>query len=257
MIRTGLVSITFRQLAPREIVDLVARAGLEGLEWGGDVHVPHGEADLAGTVGKMTREAGLAVAAYGSYYRAGEHMEAFEPVLETAVALGASLIRVWAGHRGSADADDAFRAAVVEDSRRIADLAAAAGVRIAYEYHGHSLTDTKDSAVALLRAVEHENVGCTWQPPRGLTAAECLDGLDAIAPHLSNVHVFSWHPETDKRLALAEGEAHWAQYLHRIAAVPGDRYALLEFVRDNDPRNFPADAETLKEWLRPLTDPHS
>ena len=250
MIRTGFVSITFRQLAPREIVELVARAGLEGIEWGGDVHVPHGEVDLAETVGEMTREAALAVAAYGSYYRAGEGMEAFEPVLETAVALGAPLIRVWAGHRASADADDAFRAAVVEDSRRIADLAAAASIRIAYEYHGRSLTDTTDSAVALLRAVDHENVGCYWQPPRGLTTPECLDAFDADAPWLSNVHVFSWHPETGERLALAEGEARWAQYLQRIAAVDGERYALLEFVRDNDPENFPADAETLKEWLR-------
>ena len=250
MIRTGLVSITFRQLAPREIVDLVARAALEGIEWGGDVHVPHGEIGLAGTVGRMTREAGLAVAAYGSYYRAGEGREAFEPVLETAVALGAPLIRVWAGHRASADADDAFRAAVVEDSRHIADLAAGAGVRIAYEYHARSLTDTRDSAVALLRAVAHENVGCTWQPPRGLTTTECLDGLGAITPWLTNVHVFSWHPETGERLALAAGEARWVQYLQHIAAVAGDRWALLEFVRDNDPENFPADVETLEEWLR-------
>jgi len=250
MIRTGLVSITFRQLAPREIVDLVARAGLEGIEWGGDVHVPHGEVGLAETVGRMTREAGLAVAAYGSYYRVGEGMEAFEPVLKTAISLGAPLIRVWAGHRGSADADDAFRAAVVDDSRRIADLAGAVGVRIAYEYHGHSLTDTEGSTVALLRAVDHENVGCYWQPPRGLTTAECLDGLDAIAPWLSNVHVFTWHPETSERLPLAEGEASWAQYLQHIAAVDGERYALLEFVRDNDPENLPADAETLVEWLK-------
>ena len=250
MIRTGLVSITFRQLAPREIVDLVAQAGLEGIEWGGDVHVPHGEVDLAETVERMTREAGLAVAAYGSYYRAGEGMETFEPVLATAVALGAPLVRIWAGHRGSADADDAFRAAVVKDSRRIADFAAGAGVRIAYEYHGRSLTDTKDSVVALLCAVDHENVGCTWQAPRGLSADECLDGLDTIAPWLSNVHVFSWHPETGERLALTEGEARWMQYLQHIAAVAGDRWALLEFVRDNDPGNFPADAETLKEWLR-------
>ena len=249
MIRAGLVSITFRQLAPREIVDLVARAGLEGIEWGGDVHVPHGEVGLAEDVGRMTRDAGVAVAAYGAYYRTGEQMEAFEPVLATGVALGAPLIRVWAGHRASADADDAFRAAVVEDSRRIADLAASAGVRIAYEYHGHSLTDTTDSAVALLTAVDHENVGCYWQPPRGLTEAECLDSLDSTTPWLSNVHVFSWHPATGERLALAEGKERWTEYLHRISAINGDRWALLEFVRDDDAKNFPADAETLQEWL--------
>jgi hypothetical protein len=43
MIQTGLVSITFRQLSPPAIIDLVRQAGLEGIEWGGDVHVPHGD----------------------------------------------------------------------------------------------------------------------------------------------------------------------------------------------------------------------
>ena len=40
MIRGGLVSITFRKLSPRAIIDLVTRANLIGIEWGGDVHVP-------------------------------------------------------------------------------------------------------------------------------------------------------------------------------------------------------------------------
>ena len=43
-------------------------------------------------------EAGLAIAAYGSYYRV-EHDDPapFEPVLATAVELGAPTVRVWAG----------------------------------------------------------------------------------------------------------------------------------------------------------------
>ena len=45
--KTGLVSVTFRELASREIVALVANAGLDGIEWGGDVHVPHGELSTA------------------------------------------------------------------------------------------------------------------------------------------------------------------------------------------------------------------
>jgi hypothetical protein len=43
MIRTGLVSVTFRQLSAEEIIKLVVCAGLEGIEWGGDIHVPHGD----------------------------------------------------------------------------------------------------------------------------------------------------------------------------------------------------------------------
>ena len=47
MIHTGLVSVTFRKLEPAEIVDLVKQAGLQGIEWGGDIHVPHGDIQRA------------------------------------------------------------------------------------------------------------------------------------------------------------------------------------------------------------------
>ena len=43
IIKSGLVSITFRELNPLEIIRLVSKAGLDGIEWGGDVHVPHGD----------------------------------------------------------------------------------------------------------------------------------------------------------------------------------------------------------------------
>ncbi len=108
MIRPGLVSITFRKLTPQDVVQLAARAGLEGIEWGGDIHVPHGDVAIARQTGKITRDAGLEVAAYGSYYRLGtDDGPLFPAVLDSAVALGADKIRVWAGN-ASADADEAF-----------------------------------------------------------------------------------------------------------------------------------------------------
>ena len=71
VLTSGLVSITFRQLTPEQIVDLVAETGLAAIEWGGDVHVPHGEVAPARDVRRRTEEAGLIVASYGSYLRVG------------------------------------------------------------------------------------------------------------------------------------------------------------------------------------------
>jgi len=62
--KTGLVSVSFRQLAPAAIIDLCLQTGLSSIEWGGDIHVPHGEESTASEVGAMTRSAGLSVAAY-------------------------------------------------------------------------------------------------------------------------------------------------------------------------------------------------
>jgi sugar phosphate isomerase/epimerase len=133
-IQSGLVSITFRKLTPRQVVESAAAAGVAGIEWGGDVHVPHGDLAKAADARRLTADAGMVVAAYGSYYRAGQSEKdglPFERVLETARELGAPLIRVWAGHKGSADVDPVYRAGVIEDCLRIAELAARAGIGVA------------------------------------------------------------------------------------------------------------------------------
>src|SRR5512137_1553394 len=113
MIKPGLLSITFRKHSPADIIALVRQAQLTSIEWGGDVHVPHGDLARAGEVARQTTDAGLQVSAYGSYYRLGQSETAglpFEKVLETAVALGAPTIRVWAGTVGSQQADAQQRA---------------------------------------------------------------------------------------------------------------------------------------------------
>lgn len=250
MINSGLVSITFRQLTPERIVELVQRAGLDGIEWGGDVHVPHGDVSRAGAVRRMTEDAGLRVAAYGSYYRVS-HADTgpFEAVLESAVALGAPLIRVWAGRQPTAEADERYWAAVVKDSRRIADLAAGEGIRIVYEFHANTLTDTHEAAQQLLRRVDHANVKSYWQPPRYSQFESNLAGMEMIMDWLWGVHVFQWHRETGERQPLAVGEAEWLRYLNKASACGRELFALIEFVTDDEPENFLRDAATLKSWL--------
>jgi 3-dehydroshikimate dehydratase len=254
MIRSALVSITFRKLSPREIVDLVAQAGLDGIEWGGDIHVPHGNLARARAVRHMTEDAGLQVSAYGSYYRVG-HGEPcpFEAVVETAAELDTPTVRVWAGKQGTDVADQAYWDQVVQASRRIADLAARAGVTVAYEYHGNTLTDTNASARKLLEDVAHPNIRSYWQPPRGATVESCLAGLDAILPWLLHVHVFSWRERTEgvpaERLPLVAGEAAWARFLRKIALVGHECFAEIEFVQNDAPESFVKDAATLLEWL--------
>jgi len=250
MIRSGLVSITFRKLSPREIVDLVVQAGLSGIEWGGDVHVPQGDLRQARRVRHMTREAGLEVASYGSYYRVGvDGMGPFEPIVDTALELGAPVVRVWAGNLASASADAAYRARVVHESRRVADLAGRAGVAIAYEFHPRTLTDTNESALALLEDVAHDNVGSYWQPPPGASVPASLAGLEAVLPWLRHLHVFVWHRVSGERLPLADGERAWMQYLRKAASTGRDHYALVEFVCDDAPEPFLRDAATLRRWL--------
>jgi 3-dehydroshikimate dehydratase len=245
MIYSGLVSITFRKLGPEEIIELVKKAGLDGIEWGGDVHVPPGNVEYAAEVLRMTRDAGLKVAAYGSYYRVGGEKDfTFGQVLETAKALCAPVIRVWAGKHGSSEADDEYWKSIVRESADIADAAQQEGIKVAFEFHGNTLTDTNESTLKLLREINHKNVRSYWQPSQRMSIKERLKGLNSILPYLEHIHVFQWGD--GKRLELETGMKEWKGYIKAAREAKGSRYAMLEFVKDDEPEQFLKDAVILK-----------
>ncbi|NLY11193.1 MAG: sugar phosphate isomerase/epimerase [Firmicutes bacterium] len=248
--RTAVTSVTFRQLKPEEIIELTLQAQLDAIEWGGDIHIPHGDLFTAQKVGELTRKAGLCVSSYGSYYRVGTGNEDFNKILDTALALQAPLIRVWAGNVGSKDATDAWWDKVVSDARKIAMLAEKQNIKVAFEYHGGTLTDTPDSTDRLLQLIDHQNIMTYWQPLADWGFEYRLDSLTRVLPHLANVHVFHWSA-AGERYPLQDGIQYWQGYLKKVRQINDEfiRYAIIEFVRNDDKKQFLEDARTLKSIL--------
>ncbi|WP_409345472.1 sugar phosphate isomerase/epimerase family protein [Paenibacillus sp. MBLB4367] len=244
MLFTGLVSVTFRQKSPEEIIALVAKAGLDAIEWGGDVHVPAGNLERAREIGQATRDAGLTIASYGSYYRAGCG-QSFADVLETAKALGAPSIRIWAGNKGTDKADEEWWRNVAGDARAAAASASAEGIRIAFEFHANTLTDGTEQTLRLLERVGHESVSTYWQHKPEWNVTENVSALDKLSSQLSNVHVFHWEPGV--HLPLEEGIEPWRRYIDALEALNGDRFLLMEFVKDGEEAQFLEDAAVLKK----------
>lgn len=256
--RPGLVSVTFRALPADDVLHLMRRAGLGCIEWGGDVHVPPGRIALAEAVGRRTREAGIDVTAYGSYYKldASEHEGApFAAVLDSAVALGATAIRVWAGSRTKAAADPEHVRRAAEDALRIADLAQAAGRVICLEYHPGTLTDSAGSARQLLGLAAHPAVFSLWQDPVGESPEECASGIRAVIARLHHVHVYYWWPDPSHRLVLADGEERWKGHLRLLAASARNLDLLLEFLPGDSPELLDGEAATLRRWLSEIGEP--
>lgn len=247
--KTGLVSVTFRQLNPFQIIRLVREAGLDGIEWGADVHVPPGAGRPVGEIRRAMEAEGLVTLSYGSYHRLGSgQMEAFRPVVDCACLLGAPNIRVWAGTTGSRDTDASQRRRIVEEALRCAELADAYGMDLSLEYHGNTLTDALPSALALLDEVSHPRLRLYWQPLHPLEEeAVHLAELEALrgTNRLTCLHVYHWR--NGERLMLRDG---WVQWLERIRRVrTAAQAALLEFVADDRPERFLEDARTLRELL--------
>jgi sugar phosphate isomerase/epimerase len=257
MFRTGICSITHRGLAIDEVIDLAVKCGVEGIEWGGDVHVPHGEVTLAEDVLDKTLAAGLLCPSYGSYYRIGASEDSglrFETVLDTAEALGVPLIRVWAGDRNMEDATPDYVASIAQETVRVADLALERGIMLAYEFHGGSLTNTAAGCRQLLEAVDREYVQTYWQPLPRLSVTENLAGLNSLRPWIRNVHVFHWQANASgiERCLLSEGHSDWRIYLGALEAPDDENWLYLEFSMDDDPANTLTDATTLTGLLKDL-----
>jgi len=254
--KPGLISITFRQLSTKEIVALCLKAGLEGVEWGGDVHCPHGDISAARELRELCASSGLSVSSYGSYYKAADSEAAglsFRKVLDSAVALGAPRIRVWPGSRPSAKTDASQRRALVDDLNRICRMASEEGVKISLEYHLNSLTDDPASVEALLSEVP--DALFQWQPVQGRALDAKLSDLKAIPlSRLGNVHVFEWEMTESGRIEkrpLSKGAESWRSWLKAASGAPACEWALLEFVKDDSPESLLADAGTLLSILPP------
>jgi len=256
MIKSGLVSVSFRKLSPENIVAAAVAAGLDGIEWGGDIHVPHGDLKQAAKIMEMCRHQKLTISAYGSYYRAGCPVGGDNPdfakVLDTARMLETSTIRVWAGTHGSAGLAPEERQQVVDDLKRVCDYTWPRGISISLEYHGNTLTDTNESAKQLLAEVNHPGLRFYWQPLQNTTKEYRLGGLKQVLSKLTNLHIFWWVSDHTNcsRLPLESGVSFWREVFLLAKTTGIDHFASLEFFRGDELSQFYADAAILRSLLK-------
>ena len=242
MRQTGLLSVTFRNLPAEKIIELTTQAGLDGIEWGGDVHVVPGDLYTADKIRQATLDAGLVNFAYGSYYRANCEPEM---IFETAAALGVQWIRIWAGTLGSNDCQPEVRRQTVKYLQKLCRKCGK-GIHVAAEWHCRTLTDNVTSAKKLLAEVGEDNFFSYFQREvRPNVREDNLSDLLAM-PHnkIQAVHVH--YCSGNERLPLAGGYEEWQELFSHI---PEDIPALLEFVRDDSIEQFFEDAETLKRLV--------
>ena len=244
----GLCSVTFRPLSVDAILKLAAEAGIGAIEWSGDVHVPPHDLPLARDVGERTRALGIATPSYGSRYFLGSFGD-FEAESRTAEALGATCVRVWAGHKEPSEIPREEYATLLQDTGRCADICATRGQTLCLEYHVATHTATPEGAVRLIRDTERSNVGTYFQsmywhtPTAEGVHAEDLRAISLILPHLAHVHVYLRDGKLHR--PLAEGRHLWREFVRAM----GDRVYYLEFVKDGSPEQFLADARVLREIL--------
>lgn len=247
--KTGLTSVSFRKLSADEIIELAVRAGVDGIEWGSDVHVPESDLENAKEVARKTREAGLEVISYGSYFYLGDGRD-FSPFIEAALVLGTQTVRIWGGKKERCELTDAEYNLLVRETAEIGRAAAEHGITVSFEYHGHSITATAEDAQQLMRDVNMPNVRLYWQSVIGRSREDNLADIELVAPYLSNVHVFNYVEGRQELLESGEGVGNWRAYADRIAKIPGERAFITEFCKGGLPESFLADAAVLNSIVK-------
>ena len=244
--KTGLVSISFRKHSPEQILSAIKNAGLDSVEWGGDVHVVHGDRERAIEVKNLSEKYSVSIPEYGSYYIIGKsEEELFDKVLLTAKELGTNVIRVWPGMGTPSDSisDEEYEKYVL-DAKRICTLAK--DMTIALECHPGSLTDEYHNALRFIKDVGFDNLKMFWQPNQYRPTEYNLDAIKALLPYIVSVHVFFWSRKT--RLPLKSGVEDWKQYISLLKEK--ELSYMLEFMHDDDINTLKETADTLIEWLK-------
>ena len=247
--RLGICSVTLRHLSPAAVIDVTGTAGLSCIEWGADLHAPPADAHRLVEVRELTQAAGLTVASYGSYWRAGSSPAAdFSSLVTAAGTLGAPRIRVWAGEIGTEHADQATWDGVVGALREACVVARDSAIELALEFHPNTLTDSVESTLELLQRVGDESLRTYWQPRLDEEADPSVAGLRRLLPFLAGVHVFSWWPGAN-RLRLSERSDLWSAVTELLVQESEPCDLLLEFVPGDDLELVPAEAHTLRDFI--------
>ena len=252
---TGVASVSFRKNSVEEIIRAAKAAGLQGIEWGSDVHVPAGDVLRAREVRRLTEEAGMQVTSYGTYYYLGESkdpLREFESVLQSAEALGVTVVRIWGGKKGSAELSEDEFAALAKEAQQLCDLAAKKNMLVSLECHNNTVADEYHAELRFLETVNRPNMTTYWQPNQNCSEAYNLDSIHALAKYITNLHVFHIRRESDGSITsfpLEDGADVWHRYLSLVRQTAAPKSALIEFVYDNRIETLASTAKTLTDWV--------
>lgn len=236
----GLCSVSFRNNTAEEILRSMRESGLSHIEWGSDVHCPPEKAD---GIAELQRRYGIKCCSYGTYFRLGTTpVEELFSYIKAAKTLGTNVLRLWCGNKNSEEYTDAEKTELFSACKASAEIAEAEGVTLCMECHNNTYTNTKKSAVELMRAVGSEHFKMYWQPNQLKSEEENVEYARQISAYTVNVHVFNW--KGTEKYPLKDGGDIWRTYL---SCFDGGKNLLLEFMPDDKLESLKAEAEALRE----------
>lgn len=243
--KIGMTSVTFRNKTVAEVVNICRRENVHYIEWGSDVHVQN--LCDAQKAKQLCDEAGIAVSSYGSYYRVGSGTaEQWRSLCENASAMGADSIRVWLGTKDSEETSGAEYHILLEDCRRICDVAKAYGIFVCPECHDNTFNNNTDAIIRFRNDLGRDNFKSYFQS-RYFRMEYDLDRIDRTFDFIKDMHV-SYSDLEREQMFRKKDKNYLDTLLKKMISKGFEGIVMLEFTRDSSETAFAEDIRKLKSY---------
>lgn len=244
--KIGMVSVTFIKQSIEEVFKIAKNAGIDGIEWS-----DRGEHTINGEniekIKRLSEQEGIEIFSFGSYCYMSDPEECIG-VVDRAAQVNAPVIRIWAGKKSPQDCNEEEFAQIVENTKIMADYASKYNIILAFEYHKNSLTETAESAVNLIKAIDRDNVKLYWQNSGRFSLEDNLKNQRIITPYLAGVfHIQNDYGGKGNQL-LEEINGDMEYYFKPF--INTDYKVLIEFVKGGLEESFYRDVEALRDVFK-------
>lgn len=243
--KLGLCSVTFRKKAAEDVVDLAKKAGIGFIEWGGDVHVK--TFDDAKKVKALCEKADIIISSYGSYFNSAVYNEGrWVDTCKIAREMDAEYIRIWLGKKNSQITSEKEYKLLVENTKRMCDIAAEYGLLVCPECHDNTFNNNTDAFLRFMRDLQKDNFKTYFQS-RYFRMEYDLDRIDRTYDYIKDVHV-SYRDLKREQLFRKKDKNYLDTLLNKLKEKGFSGIVMIEFVSGNSEKNFYKDTEKLKSY---------
>ncbi|HLA40568.1 MAG TPA: sugar phosphate isomerase/epimerase family protein, partial [Candidatus Glassbacteria bacterium] len=236
--KVALCTIAFQDRPLDEVLKLAAEVGFDGVEpWGKPDHLPLTRTDdEVKAVADRIAELGLKTSHYGSYVRLGDSQAPAEKdrdmqrAVDITRLLGANICRMWAGLKDSELLGEDDWKLMVDDGQRFCARAEAAGVTLAIEMHGNSVTNKAAAALDLIDRVGSPALRLNYQILNN--SEDPYERARIAGPYVVMVHAQNENPDARGQALICGGAVDFKkvwEILHGQFGFAG--YFEVEFVR--------------------------
>ncbi len=241
--KLGLCSVTFRKKSAEEVVEIAKKAGIDYIEWGGDIHVKTTEE--ARIVKSICDNEGIKISSYGSYFNSAEYDEAqWTEICEIASIMGASSVRIWLGKKDSEETGDVEYNTLLENTKKMCDIAKKYSLLVCPECHDNTFNNNTDAFLRIQRDLQADNFRTYFQS-RYCRMEYDLDRIDRTFDFIENVHV-SYRDLKKEQKFKQKDKYYIDKLLAKLESKGFDGIVMVEFVDFDSEAVLYKDVEKLR-----------